>query len=403
MYDSHLGRFLSADPVIQDPSNSQCLNRYSYCNNNPIAAVDPSGFSWFSDLWDSIRDAFKDIFHGIGQVLRNPVVGQILEIAACALAVAMPAAMWSVAMFEHFASAAVFSGVVSYAQTGSVGIGLRTAAFTLMSEYAWAETGNALGGAKAEAASPVKASLVHGAVGGGLNVIEGGSFKNGFLSAAASQALSGPISGIDSQGKGWSPIFARGLAAGIVGGTVAAATGGNFENGMMTSAFAQMFNDDGPENKGTKVVEELADGALDVAEGVAIDVVGVALTPETLGASDAMDVYGTAKIVKGLSEMAGDAAEESSGSIAERIANGHAFDKHVIKQGEFPGINSQEEFADYIQNVMDNPSSTRTLSNGRTAYWDEGSGTVVIHNPIAQDAGTAFKPTGGREYFDRLK
>ncbi|MCD6040366.1 MAG: hypothetical protein K0R98_1614 [Rickettsiaceae bacterium] len=36
--------------------------------------------------------------------------------------------------------------------------------------------------------------------------------------------------------------MSRSLAAGVVGGTVAAATGGNFENGMMTSAFGEMFN-----------------------------------------------------------------------------------------------------------------------------------------------------------------
>jgi RHS repeat-associated protein len=243
MYDPHLGRFLSADPIIQDPSNSQCLNRYSYCNNNPIAAVDPSGFSWFSDLWDSIRDAFKDIFHGIGQVLRNPVVGQILEIAVAAIAVGTlgPGAT-ALTMFGHFAGAAAFNGVVSYAQTGSIGLGLKTAAFTLLSEYAWAATGAKLGGVQNEIANPVKSTLAHGMVGGSLNAIEGGSFKNGFLSAAVSEALTGPVQSIKISGEQNATIMARGLASGVVGGTVAAATGGNFENGMMTSAMAEIFN-----------------------------------------------------------------------------------------------------------------------------------------------------------------
>ncbi|MCE3238680.1 MAG: Integrins alpha chain, partial [Gammaproteobacteria bacterium] len=226
-----------------DPSNSQCLNRYSYCNNNPIAAVDPSGFSWFSDLWDSIRDAFKDIFHGIGQVLRNPVVGQILEIAVAAIAVGTlgPGAT-ALTMFGHFAGAAAFNGVVSYAQTGSIGLGLKTAAFTLLSEYAWAATGAKLGGVQNEIANPVKSTLAHGMVGGSLNAIEGGSFKNGFLSAAVSEALTGPVQSIKISGEQNATIMARGLASGVVGGTVAAATGGNFENGMMTSAMAEIFN-----------------------------------------------------------------------------------------------------------------------------------------------------------------
>ena len=44
VYDPELGRFLSADPFIQAPYNSQSFNRYSYVMNNPLGYVDPSGF-----------------------------------------------------------------------------------------------------------------------------------------------------------------------------------------------------------------------------------------------------------------------------------------------------------------------------------------------------------------------
>ncbi|MEW5251112.1 RHS repeat-associated core domain-containing protein [Microbulbifer sp. 2201CG32-9] len=44
-YDYHLGRFLSVDPIIQAPGNSQSLNPYSYIMNNPLAGTDPSGYS----------------------------------------------------------------------------------------------------------------------------------------------------------------------------------------------------------------------------------------------------------------------------------------------------------------------------------------------------------------------
>jgi len=43
-YDYNLGRFLSIDPVIQFPSNSQSLNPYSYLMNNPMAGTDPTGY-----------------------------------------------------------------------------------------------------------------------------------------------------------------------------------------------------------------------------------------------------------------------------------------------------------------------------------------------------------------------
>ncbi|MGV6853395.1 MAG: RHS repeat domain-containing protein [bacterium] len=44
VYDYNLGRFLSVDPFIQDPGNSQSLNPYSYIMNNPLVGVDPSGY-----------------------------------------------------------------------------------------------------------------------------------------------------------------------------------------------------------------------------------------------------------------------------------------------------------------------------------------------------------------------
>lgn len=44
-YDYNLGRFLSVDPIIQFPSNSQSLNPYSYIFNNPLSGTDPTGYA----------------------------------------------------------------------------------------------------------------------------------------------------------------------------------------------------------------------------------------------------------------------------------------------------------------------------------------------------------------------
>jgi len=44
VYDPELGRFLSPDPVVQAPYNTQNYNRYSYVWNNPLSLVDPSGY-----------------------------------------------------------------------------------------------------------------------------------------------------------------------------------------------------------------------------------------------------------------------------------------------------------------------------------------------------------------------
>lgn len=43
IYDPLLGRFLSADTVVQFPGNLQSFNRYSYVHNNPLTYTDPSG------------------------------------------------------------------------------------------------------------------------------------------------------------------------------------------------------------------------------------------------------------------------------------------------------------------------------------------------------------------------
>jgi RHS repeat-associated protein len=50
--DAILGRFLSPDPKIQDRSNAQNYNRYSYVNNNPVTLTDPTGFRVFVNCAD---------------------------------------------------------------------------------------------------------------------------------------------------------------------------------------------------------------------------------------------------------------------------------------------------------------------------------------------------------------
>ena len=91
--------------------------------------------------------------------------------------------------------------------------------------------------------------------------------------------------------------------------------------------------------------------------------------------------------------------------VGKEIAGGHAFEKHVLQQGEFTGlgIRTRAQFAQHIENVVKNPTSTKELSNGRSAYWDQSTGTVVIRNPKASDGGTAFRPVNGRAYFDNLR
>ncbi|WP_271409609.1 two-partner secretion domain-containing protein [Pseudomonas sp. Q1-7] len=102
-------------------------------------------------------------------------------------------------------------------------------------------------------------------------------------------------------------------------------------------------------------------------------------------------------------ENAANAAKLRTRLAAEEIAGGHAFEKHVLIQGEFKGlgIRTREQFASHIENVMTNPSSVRYYKDGRTVYLQESTGTVVFRNPNGGE-GTAFQPKNWKEYTSTL-
>ena len=80
VYDPVIGRFLSADPFVQEPANLQSLNRYSYVLNNPLSYTDPSGY-FFNKLFKAIGHAFKAVFKAIKKVahlIAAAVVGAAL-------------------------------------------------------------------------------------------------------------------------------------------------------------------------------------------------------------------------------------------------------------------------------------------------------------------------------------
>jgi RHS repeat-associated protein len=56
VYDPNLGRFLSPDPFVASLLDPQGLNRYSYVGNNPLSAIDPSGFAL-----EGLKEAWNDL------------------------------------------------------------------------------------------------------------------------------------------------------------------------------------------------------------------------------------------------------------------------------------------------------------------------------------------------------
>ena len=88
-------------------------------------------------------------------------------------------------------------------------------------------------------------------------------------------------------------------------------------------------------------------------------------------------------------------------ALAEKIANGHAYDKHVIRKGEFPEVQNQEEFKDLVEGILNHPDEVKDLERGRKAYWDNETGILVIDSPNDPDGGTAFRPPDGKDWFDK--
>lgn len=87
--------------------------------------------------------------------------------------------------------------------------------------------------------------------------------------------------------------------------------------------------------------------------------------------------------------------------VANTIANGHAFARHAA---EFPEVSGKSQFTGVIQRVISNPKSlVRSLTDDRTAFFEEATNSLVIVAPKRTDLGTAFRPSDGADYLNRLR
>jgi RHS repeat-associated protein len=137
---------------------------------------------------------------------------------------------------------------------------------------------------------------------------------------------------------------------------------------------------------------------------------GCAAAPEICGgaAVGGIDVWLGIKVFNSVAGSEGsdegeaelkESEQQYTDCTANQIANGHAFEKHA---DEF-GAETPEELEQIVKDTLERATQSRELSNGRTAYYDEETNTVVIVDPANPDNGTAFKPTPGKVYFEELK
>ena len=67
-YDPEVGRFVNADGILGANQDILSFNLFAYCSNNPVNKIDPSGYGFFSDLWDEFKNAVKNFIDDYSMV-----------------------------------------------------------------------------------------------------------------------------------------------------------------------------------------------------------------------------------------------------------------------------------------------------------------------------------------------
>ncbi|MCG8370866.1 MAG: RHS repeat-associated core domain-containing protein, partial [Proteobacteria bacterium] len=158
IYDPFLGRFLQSDNFVQDPTNTQSHNRYSYVWNNPLNATDPSGEFAFSIFAIAIAAGVEGI--------KWYAVAALFTIAGT-----LDALMTGADLSDAF-----LTGIIS---------GLSAGAFSYAGSTWFAKLAEDF-----TAGLYAAKILVHGTIGGITSVLQGGKFGHGFASAGLTAAAS---------------------------------------------------------------------------------------------------------------------------------------------------------------------------------------------------------------------
>ena len=115
-YDPKIGRFITPDPIIQDLYDPQTLNSYTYCRNNPLRYIDPTGEAFGDSMYSNSRNFWLgDNPKGFASGVFNTVV-------------AASSATLGVAMLPGAFLATPFMGALGWVAgvTGSASLGAAT-------------------------------------------------------------------------------------------------------------------------------------------------------------------------------------------------------------------------------------------------------------------------------------
>jgi RHS repeat-associated protein len=194
-YDPDLGRFISADPLIQAPFQSQSLNRYSYVMNNPLSLTDPSGHSWLSSAFKKLRrhvhaavrflhvPTAKNLFEMIKSTPGQDKIDNYVMTHQWAYMTGQLVATVATSWGGGFGGA-LWSSYYTYRGTGSVTEALKVGAITYATSYASQGVSDYYG-----YTWNVGRVFVEGSISGISTELSGGDFGEGFLMGAGMSML----------------------------------------------------------------------------------------------------------------------------------------------------------------------------------------------------------------------
>jgi RHS repeat-associated protein len=328
LYDPQLGRFMSADSVVQNPYDAQSLNRYTYVVNNPLSETDPTGncHGLLECVGDGMVDASFPLM-AMRPLLRTyPAIGSVIEIAA------------AIACESPICGAAV-AGEIGGITSGDVGAGFKAFALTYAEGAAFEGVGDLTYDSGSQLFDGLERAGAHGFVGGIFSMAGGGRFGSGFLAAAFSQ-LASP----DPNTAGYYGTIQAAAAGGI--GSILG--GGKFADGAVTGAFGYLFNawkhsGIGPVNQGAAAARQ---AEIDLeADGYKI----ISATPRWVFTTAGLRIYDLLVYDPDDKVYLGVEVKSSRGEIINLNLNQVIKDFAVIKYGGYaPALNLVVKGVEYL-------------------------------------------------------
>jgi RHS repeat-associated protein len=420
IYDPTIGLFLSADSYVQDPTEIQNLNRYTYVMNNPLAYNDPTGHFFSSRTLKHWGRQISNVGKGVGDFIRSPggflsnnwekgrtwisstqnqrLVASIAISAAASLIGPGAGALW----YQQVAYSAAVGYTSSYVASGGDSKAALNGAIT---GAAFSLVGSAFDKMTMSPAVRVGKVAAHSMVGGVSSIASGGKFESGFLSAGFSQAIGQGLDdsgyGFSAEPAGWDFMSNAALAA-VVGGTVSEATGGSFEQGALTAAFGRLMNDGAHARMMER--QQLARVGIDQRE---VDALAFDVVQQGLDVAGMVPVFGCVPdgINAGLYAMTGD-FQNAMSSLQGAVGNNSAkFQKYMSVAGDKVtgytrhGLNQAISRNDgrgvspkAILDAVRNPKKIVPQSDGRIKY--SGADATVITNSQGKIITTYGQPRG---------